>query len=259
MKAKLLAHLGANWINADIDKLMRECRSADGIIVNAFDPNLYRNPKSDLQQFVISDEIYSSITKDWNKSIVVAPYSGKMASKYGYGADGFYIPPGHIGNVPLLKSVAEFATHVFLNVSSAFMEEISGAVEYLIEHGTPQEEITLIYSYPQYPAPLHHLRPMLNIASEFFPLTFGYCDNRDDLIMSVVALSMGVDVIIKTVDTKSKRGIDAHFSITGEKMEALAVARDEFSTKPEGFGSAEITFRKTGLVCEPDYKLPTKG
>ena len=255
MKTNIIAHLGSNWIGADMSKFLRECQSADALIVNAFDPNLYREKNQGLSRFVIPDDVFSQIVSAWKKPLIIAPYSSKKADEFGGRANGFYISPGHVGNTPLLTTVGKYSLPILLDISAVFLEEIEVAIDTLSAAGAG--EISLIYGIPEYPAPFRNLRPMINIASKFIFHQFGYCDNNNSITMSIVAMAMGANVIIKTIDTSAKKGADAHFSVSGEQLSMLATIRDEFSISGD-WSAIEQAFRKTRLVCLPDYQLPPK-
>jgi len=105
------------------------------------------------------------------------------------------------------------------------MNEISDAIDILVDEGLILDQITVLHCTTEYPAPITevNLKAMMTIA-ENFKVKVGYSDHTEGIEISLAAVAMGATVIEKhfTLD-KSMPGPDHKASL--EPTELINLVR----------------------------------
>ncbi len=117
----------------------------------------------------------------------------------------FKIPSGEINNVPLLKKVGKANRKTIISTGMSRMKEIKKALDILKKTGLKKEKLTILHCNTAYPTPLNNvnLKAMINIKNKF-KVSVGYSDHTETDLTSLVAVSLGAEVIEKHL-TLSKR------------------------------------------------------
>jgi N,N'-diacetyllegionaminate synthase len=115
------------------------------------------------------------------------------------------IPSGEITNLPYLRLMAQSFSEIILSTGMADMEEISAALNVLIDCGINKNQITILHCNTEYPTPMSdvNLLAMLHIKKEF-EVNIGYSDHTLGIEVPVAAVALGASVIEKhfTLDRK---------------------------------------------------------
>lgn len=140
------------------------------------------------------------------------------------GVDKYKLPSGEITNYPYLVHIAETHKPIILSTGMSTLEEISGAITVLKEHGA--SEITLLHCTTEYPAPIEdvNLRAMETMRQKF-GLKAGYSDHTQGIEIPVAAVAMGACVIEKhfTLD-RNMEGPDHKASLEPDELAAMVKA-----------------------------------
>jgi N,N'-diacetyllegionaminate synthase len=143
--------------------------------------------------------------------------------------DLYKIPSGEITNLPYLHKVASFGRRVILSTGMCTMEEISDAVNVLLEKGIKRSEITILHCNTEYPTPFRDVNLLaMNTIREFFGTAVGYSDHTTGIEVPVAAVALGAAVIEKhfTLD-KNMEGPDHLASVDpGELSDMVRAIRN---------------------------------
>ena len=115
------------------------------------------------------------------------------------------IPSGEITNEPLLSRVGKMKIRVFLSTGMSTIDEIKRALNTLKKNGTPKKNITILHCHSEYPSDLKDLN-LNNILTlkKIFKCKIGFSDHSIGKLASIVASSLGADVIEKHVTLNNK-------------------------------------------------------
>jgi N,N'-diacetyllegionaminate synthase len=110
----------------------------------------------------------------------------------------FKIPSGEITNKPYLEYIAGKGKPVVMSTGMADMQEVSSALNILMDNGLSRKDITILHCNTEYPTPMHdvNLRAMLSIRDEL-GVTVGYSDHTLGIEIPIAAVAMGAAVIEK--------------------------------------------------------------
>lgn len=110
------------------------------------------------------------------------------------------IPSGEITNEPLLREIGKMKIRVFLSTGMSSIDEIKRALSTLQSGGTSKKNIFILHCHSEYPSNFEdlNLRSML-ILKKIFGCKIGFSDHSIGKLASVVASSLGADVIEKHV------------------------------------------------------------
>ncbi len=110
----------------------------------------------------------------------------------------FKVPSGEITNLPYLRKVGSLAESIILSTGMSTMDEISQAVEVLIQSGSKKSDIVVLHCNTEYPTPFEdvNLRAMLHIHQEF-GVKVGYSDHTLGIEVPIAAVALGACVIEK--------------------------------------------------------------
>lgn len=138
----------------------------------------------------------------------------------------FKIPSGEITNKPYLQHIASKGKPVILSTGMANMQEISDALDVLIEGGVTKKDITVLHCNTEYPTPMEdvNLKAMLHI-KEGFDVKIGYSDHTLGIEVPIAAVALGAEVIEKhiTLD-RTLPGPDHLASLEPDELKAMVQA-----------------------------------
>ena len=138
----------------------------------------------------------------------------------------FKIPSGEITNLPYLRHVGSLGKKVVLSTGMSNLKEVGCALGFLINAGTPKNNITVLHANTMYPTPMEdvNLNAMLTIQKEF-GVAIGYSDHTLGIEVDVAAVAMGAACIEKhfTLD-KTMKGPDHRASLEPDELAAMVKA-----------------------------------
>lgn len=154
------------------------------------------------------------------------------------GMDYWKIPSGEITNLPYLRKIASKGGKVILSTGMSTLEEVSQAVDILVDGGISREDICLLHCTTQYPTPYAdvNLRAMESLRTLKVG-GVGYSDHTLGIEVPIAAAALGADVIEKhfTLD-KNLPGPDHRASLDPSELAAMVKAVRHIE---EALGSAE--------------------
>jgi N,N'-diacetyllegionaminate synthase len=130
------------------------------------------------------------------------------------------IPSGEITNLPLIKKVGKMKINVFLSTGMSTIKEIKKALLTLTNNGTPRKKIYLFHCHSDYPSKIDDLN-LLNILTfkKTFNCKIGFSDHTIGELASIVAVSIGAEVIEKHITLSNKYyGPDHSSSLEVKKL-----------------------------------------
>ena len=117
----------------------------------------------------------------------------------------FKIASGDLTDIPLLQYVASKKKPMIISTGLAEMKEIQDAVKSIIR--CKNNKIAIMHSVSSYPTPPNEVNlKTIQQLQKIFSYPIGYSDNGDNHLVSVVAVSLGAQLIEKhfTIDKKLK-------------------------------------------------------
>lgn len=121
------------------------------------------------------------------------------------GLEMFKIPSGEITNYPYLKTIASFGKPIIISTGMCYEIEIENALNVLIKHGVPRDNIYILHCNTEYPTPIKdvNLKAMLTIKDKF-GVKIGYSDHTLGIEIPIAAVALGAEVVEKhfTLDNK---------------------------------------------------------
>ncbi|MDE7474860.1 MAG: N-acetylneuraminate synthase [Duncaniella sp.] len=158
----------------------------------------------------------------------------------GLDMDFWKIPSGEITNLPYLRKIASKGGRVILSTGMSTLNEVSAAVEILVNGGIDRKDIYLLHCTTQYPTPYSdvNLRAMDALRSLDVG-GVGYSDHTLGIEVPVAAAALGAQVIEKhfTLD-KSLPGPDHRASLDPTELAAMVKAVRHIE---EALGSGDKT------------------
>tara|TARA_Y100000389_G_scaffold205091_1_gene263029 strand:- start:24119 stop:25117 length:999 start_codon:yes stop_codon:yes gene_type:complete len=114
------------------------------------------------------------------------------------GLEIFKIPSGEITNLPYLRSIGKLNKKIILSTGMSSMNEVSNALDILINSGTKKKNITILHANTEYPTPMEdvNLKAMVSIG-EKLDIKFGYSDHTLGIEVGIAAVAMGASCIEK--------------------------------------------------------------
>ncbi len=144
----------------------------------------------------------------------------------GLGIELFKVPSGEITNLPYLVKVASYRKPVIMSSGMSTQEELTQAVDVLINGGVKREELTILHCTTEYPAPFAdvNLRAMATIR-QLFGVSVGYSDHTHGIEIPVAAVALGATVIEKhfTLD-RTMQGPDHRASLEPAELAQMVTA-----------------------------------
>ena len=136
------------------------------------------------------------------------------------------IPSGEVTNYPYIKKIAQYHEPVILSTGMCEMNDISAAMNVLLQHGVHRNQITILHCNTEYPTPYEdvNLRAMQQIREEY-QVTVGYSDHTKGIEIPIAAVALGASVIEKhfTLD-RNMEGPDHKASLEPKELKAMVAA-----------------------------------
>ena len=177
------------------------------------------------------------------------------------GLEIFKIPSGEITNLPYLRHVGSLEKQVILSTGMSNLQEVSDALNILIDAGTPKENMTVLHANTMYPTPMEdvNLNAMLTIRKEF-GVAIGYSDHTLGVEVDIAAVAMGASCIEKhfTLD-RVMDGPDHRASLEPEELKIMVrsirnieKALGSSDKKPSPSESVNIDSARKSIVAKID-------
>ena len=112
--------------------------------------------------------------------------------------DYFKIPSGEITNLQLIKEITKFKRKIILSTGMSTLKEVDNTLRFLIKHGVPRNNITILHCNTEYPTPMEDVN--LNVLKTFqkkFKTEVGYSDHTSGTEVSIAAVAFGTSIIEK--------------------------------------------------------------
>ena len=136
------------------------------------------------------------------------------------------IPSGEITNYPYIKKIAQYHEPVILSTGMCEMDDISAAMNVLLENGVQRDQITILHCNTEYPTPFEdvNLLAMQQIRGGF-QVNVGYSDHTKGIDVPIAAVALGACVIEKhfTLD-RNMEGPDHQASLEPDELKAMVAA-----------------------------------
>jgi N,N'-diacetyllegionaminate synthase len=179
----------------------------------------------------------------------------------------FKIPSGEITNLPYLRHIGSLGKQVVLSTGMSNLEEVSDALDVLINAGTSKDNITVLHANTMYPTPMEdvNLNAMLTIQKEF-DVDIGYSDHTLGIEVDIAAVAMGASCIEKhfTLD-KTMDGPDHKASLEPEELKAMVgairnieKALGSSEKKPSPSENVNIDVARKSIVASQSIKKGDK-
>lgn len=180
-----------------------------------------------LKKLELSDADYREIKEYCDKKNVefLSTAFDEEALEYlvNLGVKKIKIPSGELTNLPYLRYASSFRLPVLLSTGMASLNEVSASVEVLLESGLTKDLLTILHCTSSYPAEDENLNlNAMKTMRDKFGVQIGYSDHSQGIVASLVAASMGAEVIEKhiTLD-RNLRGPDHKASIEPNELDEL--------------------------------------
>jgi N,N'-diacetyllegionaminate synthase len=138
----------------------------------------------------------------------------------------FKIPSGEITNLPYLRHIGKMGKPIIISTGMSTMDEVSNALNILVDSGAEKEQITILHCNTEYPTPMKdvNLKAMLTIKYEL-GVNIGYSDHTLGIEVPIAAVAMGANVIEKhfTLD-RNMSGPDHRASLEPSELSAMVMA-----------------------------------
>lgn len=136
------------------------------------------------------------------------------------------IPSGEITNYPYIKKIAQFHEPVILSTGMCEMEDISAAMNVLLEYGVQRDQITILHCNTEYPTPFEDVNLLaMQQIKENFQVKAGYSDHTQGIEVPIAAVALGACVVEKhfTLD-RNMEGPDHQASLEPDELKAMVTA-----------------------------------
>jgi sialic acid synthase SpsE len=155
------------------------------------------------------------------------------------GVEVFKLASHSLTNFDLLEYLSKFKKQTILSTGMAELDEIDTAVEIFKKNGCP---LSLMHCVSAYPTPLDECNiSMMNNLKKRYELKIGYSGHEIGFFPSVVAASMGAELLERhyTLD-KSMIGFDHKMSLSSEELK-LMVSDIRMVEKIQGNGKKHVS------------------
>lgn len=142
---------------------------------------------------------------------------------FDFGLELFKIPSGEITNLPYLRKIGGFGKQTILSTGMADMQEISDALNVLVDAGTKKSKITVLHCNTEYPTPMEdvNLGAMKTIGEEL-DVQIGYSDHTLGIEVPIAAVAMGATVIEKHFTlNRQMKGPDHKASLEPDELKSM--------------------------------------
>jgi N,N'-diacetyllegionaminate synthase len=114
------------------------------------------------------------------------------------------IPSGEITNFPLLEKIAKMNVEILLSTGMSSYEEISEAIKIFLKRRS-KKNLYILHCHSDYPSKFKDLNlEKMNFFKKKFKCKIGFSDHSIGFLASIVAVSLGAEVIEKHVTLDRK-------------------------------------------------------
>lgn len=169
------------------------------------------------------------------------------------------IPSGEINNLPYLQAIAKAFPEIILSTGMASLEEVSSALDILLESGVVRSNITILHCNTEYPTPMAdvNLLAMQTIKNEL-NVNIGYSDHTLGIEVPIAAVALGARVIEKHFTLNSTLpGPDHAASLEPHELKAMvrAIRNIELAISGDGKKSPSQSEIKNKIVARKSIHL----
>ena len=152
-------------------------------------------------------------------------------------APAFKVASFEIVDLPLIKYIASKNKPMILSTGMASIAEIGNAIDTAYSQGN--KNIALLHCVSAYPAELSEANLMsIKYLKKQFDVEVGLSDHSNGILASVIAVSLGANIIEKhfTLD-RGDGGVDSEFSLEPHEMSELVTSIGEV---PNALGESKL-------------------
>jgi len=175
----------------------------------------------------------------------------------------FKIPSSEITNLPYLRHIGRMGKPIIMSTGMSTLEEVSNALNILLEAGLEKEKITILHCNTEYPTPLEdvNLNAMLTIRNEL-NVNVGYSDHTLGIEIPIAAVAMGATIIEKhfTID-RTLQGPDHAASLEPDELKEMVKsirniekAMGDGVKKPSRSETKNISIARKSIVAKKSIK-----
>ena len=212
-------------------KLVREAKNsgADAIKFQTFKANDLASKKSKwfnvFKKLELQDNEFEELNDYAKENKIIffsAPFSFKavdLLTKLNVKA--IKIASGDLTNIPLIKYAASKKKTMIVSTGMGNLNEIKEAVTAI--KSVKNKNLILMHSVSSYPTPIKDVNlNSISLLEKKFSCPVGYSDNGENMIVPIVAVSLGAKIIEKhfTLDKKMK-GPDQHMSADPKQFKKM--------------------------------------
>ncbi len=130
----------------------------------------------------------------------------------------FKIASPDLDNFPLLYDLRNGADKIFISTGMSSIQDISNTIKYLEKMKVRKNKLTLLHCISDYPANEEDLNlSAIQLLKEKFKLKIGFSDHSKGNLASIVATTLGAEVIEKHITLNKKMLGPDHSSSMNEK------------------------------------------
>lgn len=169
------------------------------------------------------------------------------------------VPSGEINNLPYLQAIAKAFPEIILSTGMASLEEVSSALDILLESGIVKSNITILHCNTEYPTPMAdvNLLAMQTIKNEL-GVNIGYSDHTLGIEVPIAAVALGATVIEKHFTLNNTLpGPDHAASLEPHELKAMvrAIRNIELAMSGDGKKSPSQSEIKNKIVARKSIHL----
>lgn len=159
------------------------------------------------------------------------------------GLNIYKISSGDITNYPLLLKIAKLKKKIILSTGMSYFDEITSAVNLILNNGTKKNNLSILHATSAYPCPYNEVNLLSMIAlQKKYKLNIGYSDHTNGISIPIAAVSLGAKIIEKHLTlNKNMKGPDHKASLN-----------------PIEFKKMITEIRNIELAIGNDKKIPSK-
>lgn len=162
------------------------------------------------------------------------------------------IPSGEIVNLPYLRAMAKAFPELVMSTGMATSEEVSQALDVLIQNGSTKEHITILHCNTEYPTPMEdvNLNAMVTISRDM-GIAAGYSDHTLGIEVPIAAVALGATMIEKhfTLD-RTLPGPDHVASLEPAELTAMVRSiRNIEKAMGSGFKEPSASEQKNRIIA----------
>ncbi|MEO8068081.1 MAG: N-acetylneuraminate synthase [Flavobacteriales bacterium] len=136
------------------------------------------------------------------------------------------VPSGEITNKPYLQAMAAAFPRLILSTGMCTLDDVSAALDVLVDAGAERGAITLLHCNTEYPTPMADVNlGAMGTMGEAFHVPVGYSDHTLGIEVPIAAVALGATVIEKhiTLD-RTMAGPDHRASLEPSELKAMVSA-----------------------------------